>query len=109
MTAVRKVADQLKHSDAEYLRRRPSSDERVEATAAALRAAADEARMLVTGDGRIGEADAAALIGCEPETLAKKRQEGRAPPSYRLPVGPARVSYRITDIAAHIEAAREDF
>jgi hypothetical protein len=81
----------------------------VEATMLALRAAAIEGQMLLSGDGRVGESCAARLLGLECETLAKKRSEGKAPPSYRVPVGGSRVSYRLSDLARWIEAQREDF
>jgi hypothetical protein len=68
-------------------------DDRVEATTLALRAAAVEAQMPISGDDRVGESCAARLLGIEAETLAKKRSEGKAPPSYRVPIGGAKVSY----------------
>ena len=67
-------------------------DNRIDATLMMLRAAAIERGMPLSGDDRIGECHAATLMGVEAETLAKKRSEGRAPPSYRVPVGTARVS-----------------
>jgi len=79
---------------------------RVEATTLALRASAIEQNMSVTGDDRISEAAAAHLLGLECETLAKKRSEGKALPSYRVPVGGARLSYRLCDLAAWIEQQR---
>jgi hypothetical protein len=84
-------------------------DDRAEATALALRAACIEAEMPLSGDDRVGEACAARLLGIEAETLAKKRQEGKAPVSYRVPVGGAKVSYRLGDLARWIEAQRENF
>lgn len=82
---------------------------RVEATTLALRAAAIQAQMPLSGDDRVGEACAAQVLGIEPETLAKKRQEGKGPPSYRVPVDPARVSYRVRDLAIWVERCREDY
>jgi hypothetical protein len=72
-------------------------DERVETTTLALRAAAVDQQMPISGDDRVGESCAAKLLGLECETLAKKRSEGQAPPSYRVPVGGSRISYRLTD------------
>jgi hypothetical protein len=84
-------------------------EDRIEQTLVLLRAAAIEQVMPITGDDRVGEGCAASLLGIEAETLAKKRQEGKAPPSYRVPVGGARVSYRLVDLARWVEAQREDF
>ena len=81
----------------------------IDVTLAALMEAARAADMTITGDGRVSEADAAVLLGIEPDTLAKKRSEGKAPPSYRLSVGAGRISYRLRDLAAWIEAQRENF
>jgi hypothetical protein len=75
-------------------RTRIELDDRVEATTRALRAAAVEAEMAISGDDRNGESCAARLLGLECETLAKKRSEGKALLSYRVPVGGACVSYR---------------
>jgi hypothetical protein len=44
-----------------------------------LRSAAVEQGMPLSGDDRIGECNAAQLLGLEVETLAKRRAEGRAP------------------------------
>jgi hypothetical protein len=84
-------------------------DDRVEATALALRAAAIEGQMPISGDDRIGESCAARLLGIEAETLARKRSEARGPPAYRLPVSGAKISYRLRDLAIWIEQHREDF
>jgi hypothetical protein len=87
-------------------RTRIELNDRVEATTRALRAAAVEAEMAISGDDRVGESCPARLLGLERETLAKKRSEGKALPSYRVPVGGARVSYRLCDLAAWIEQQR---
>jgi hypothetical protein len=75
-------------------------DECVETTTLALRAAAVEAGMAVSGDDRVGESCAAKLLGLECETLAKRRSEGKAPPSYRVPVGGSRISYWLMQMTA---------
>jgi hypothetical protein len=71
-------------------------------------AAAAAAGMSMTGDGRIGECDLAALLGMQVETLAKRRQEGRAPVHYRLALGTSRISYAIRDVANWVVAHRWD-
>jgi hypothetical protein len=82
---------------------------RIEATTLALRAAAIEQQMSISGDDRVGEASAAALLGFENESLAKRRSEGKGPVAYKVPVGGAKVSYRLSDLARWIEQSREDF
>ncbi len=82
-------------------------DDRAEVTLRMLTDAANEAGMKITGDGRVGEADAAALLGWKAKTLADRRTEGRGPQAYRMPVGEARMSYRLIDLAEWIEAQRE--
>ena len=52
-----------------------------------LRAMAVELGARISGDDRVGERDAALLLGVQPETLGKQRQEGRSPPSYRIRLG----------------------
>jgi hypothetical protein len=74
-----------------------------------LRATAIELGARISGDDRIGERDAARLLGIEPDTLGKQRQEGRAPPHYRAPIGGARISYKLSDLAAWLEGRRENF
>jgi hypothetical protein len=84
-----------------------SLEDRVAATAEALLVAARDAGMTVTGDGRVKESDAAALLGYNPETLARKRASGSGPVSYGRGFAGARVSYRISDLAEWIESGRE--
>jgi hypothetical protein len=86
-----------------------SPEDLVFATEAALLAAAREAGMAITGDGRIRECDAAQLLGYSSETLAKKRAAGTGPAAYGRGFAGARVSYRLVDIACWIEQAREIF
>lgn len=70
--------------------------------------AARAAGMTVTGDGRLSETDAAKLVGLLPETLARKRAMGTGPAAFRLSLGGARYSYRLSDLARWIEDRRED-
>ena len=85
-----------------------SDAERAEATADLLLAVAREREFWISGDGRVGESDAAALLGWSPDSLRNARGEGRGPPSYRIGGGGHRVTYRITDIAVWLEGQRED-
>ncbi|MEB0058807.1 hypothetical protein [Variovorax sp. LG9.2] len=78
----------------------------VEKVEADLYAAALEARMVISGDRRVSEKDAAKLLGYAPGSLKNTRQEGRAPSHYTRGVGGGRISYRLSDIAESIEKSR---
>ena len=71
-----------------------------------LPAAAIDAEMWVSGDGRIGEADLAALLGIAPGTLANRRLAGSAPRSYKLGGKGHRVTYALIDVAEWLIAHR---
>jgi hypothetical protein len=77
---------------------------RCEATERLLLEAVREAGRWISGDLRVKEETAAWLLGLSPASLANKRAEGTAPRFYRL----GQISYRLSDIAEHIEAARVD-
>lgn len=81
---------------------------RIEATARVLREAASLVGMTITGDGRVGEADAAQLLGMAAGSLKNQRTEGRGPPAYMRGVAGMRVSYRLDDLARWIEGGREE-
>lgn len=70
-------------------------------------AAAREASMFISGDGRISESNMAMLIGYSPGHLKQLRTTGRGPPAYRLGLNGCRVSYSIAEVAAWIEEQRE--
>lgn len=72
-----------------------------------LQAACRESRLFVTGDQRVSEADAAALIGLAAGSLRNLRTEGSAPPAYRVAAGGSRISYRLVDLATWLEARRD--
>lgn len=78
--------------------------ERVEQTGELLLAAASDASMRVTADLRIAERDAEVLLNYRPGALRQQRERGTSPPYYR--VGRA-VTYRILDLAVHLESCRE--
>ena len=83
-----------------------SESDRVEACRAALEAACREAGAFITGDGRVGEEVAAQLLGLAVGTMANKRSEGVSPPYYRIGCNGHRVTYRLADLAAWVEATR---
>ncbi len=85
---------------------RATLDGSADATAALLRKEALAAGFWLSADGRIGEADLAALLGMKPSVLANRRREGAAPPSYALGGGGHRITYRLTDAALWLESHR---
>lgn len=89
--------------DASTERRRAN----VEATTAALRASALEQKMIVSGDGRISEKDAARLIGYSAGYLKALRLAGNGPVHFAVNGKRSRVSYRMEHLAAWIEMSRE--
>lgn len=76
-------------------------------TARALEKAAREAKMFVSGDGRVSEADCGKLLGYSAQYLRQMRSEGRGPEAFRLGVSGSRLSYRLIDVAMWIERNRE--
>jgi hypothetical protein len=80
--------------------------ERVAHTLAQLERRCAQAGCWVSGDGRIGEDAAAALLGWAPGTMANKRCEGTAPPHYRLGGNGYRVTFNLRDLAEWIERHR---
>jgi hypothetical protein len=82
--------------------------DRIRATAAALEDAVRSAGISRSPDGRIASNDAARLLDLSPATMRNQRTQGRGPIPYRFPVGTSRVSYRIADLAAWIEIARQE-
>ncbi|MFB2762746.1 hypothetical protein [Marinobacter shengliensis] len=78
-----------------------------ETIAADLMEQAKAQGMTLSADGRVGEADAAQLLAIKPRTLRAARQDNRGPVAYSLPVGSARVSYSLTDLAAFILKRRK--
>lgn len=84
-------------------------DDRVESCRAALEAAAREAGMYLSGDGRVSEQDAARLLGLSPGHLKRLRQDGAGPVAYMVGMNGCRLSYRTRDLAAWVELGREQF
>lgn len=84
-------------------------EERVRVTADALLAVAVKNSMGISADQRVGEADAAALIGMTQGGLKNLRAEGGAPNSYRVSVNGSRISYRLWDLAEWIEDKRQEW
>ncbi len=74
----------------------------------AFRRRCADAGTWVSGDGRIGEPAAAALLGWNPASLTNRRSEGTGPPFYRLAGGGNRVTYSLADLAHWVARHRED-
>lgn len=86
-----------------------SAAERVDATTIMFAAAVTAEGFSVSADMRIGEKDAAHLLGVAPGHLKQLRQEGKGPIAYSRGVGGSRISYRLHDIAAWIESSIEEY
>ena len=80
---------------------------RTELTLALLRRRARDCQFTVSADERVSEASAARLLEVHPDTLARKRGEGTGPAAYAVPLGRAKVTYRLIDLAVWIESRRE--
>ena len=85
------------------------SADRVDCLHRVLMQACVDRNYFITGDGRIGEAEAAALIGISGGTLKNKRSEGSGPIAYRRGINGGKVSYQLHDIAQWIEEGRENY
>lgn len=84
-----------------------SYGDRVEACRTALAAAARESGMVMSGDGRVSESDAARLLGYSASHLKALRLEGGGPSSYAAGMNGSRRSYRLADLAGWIEMSRD--
>lgn len=82
-------------------------EDRIEATAAALLASVRDNDLTITGDHRVSESDAAALLAYAPKYLAQMRQEGRGPRCFKIGMNGSRISYRLSDLACWIENSGE--
>lgn len=83
------------------------TESRIESTERLLRYACAEQSFFVTGDNRVGEAEAAALLGLAAGSLKNMRTEGSGPPAYRRSINGGRISYRLSDLASWIEEGRD--
>lgn len=81
--------------------------QRIDARVRLLLEAVQLADVHISGDRRISESAANALLGFDGEdTLKKLREYGRGPSFHRLGVNGSRISYSITDLAVWIESRR---
>ena len=78
-------------------------NERIQSTFELLLESARDSGMALTADYRVIEVDAETLTGYRERSFRQMREQGRAPPFYRIG---NRYSYRLHDLAAWIEAAR---
>jgi hypothetical protein len=85
--------------------REPDPD-RIAACLAMLERRCREAGTWISGDGRVGEDAAAALLGWAQGTMANRRLEGSAPPHYRLGGNGYRITFNLRDLAEWIERHR---
>ena len=82
---------------------------RIYLTLAQLRRAVRDLQMPLSADERISEADAARLLCLRSDSLARKRLDGSGPASYGLPLGKAKITYRLADIASWLEQRRNSY
>jgi hypothetical protein len=75
---------------------------------ALLKLRASDLGMAISADERISEHDAAALLEVHPDTMRRWRAEGCGPAEYKLSVGRSRYSYRLADLASHVEKKRHE-
>ena len=64
--------------------------------------------LVISADNRVNEKGAALLLRCSHASLKAMRQNGDGPVFYAVGVDGSRLSYRLNDLAAWIEAGRED-
>jgi hypothetical protein len=74
-----------------------------------LRRAVRDFQMLLSADERISEANAARLLGLRSDSLSRKRLDGSGPIGYGLPLGKAKITYRLSDLATWMEQHRGRF
>lgn len=81
-------------------------DDRHAACLALLRAWCAENHVCRTGDDRVPEEVAAALLGLAAPTLANMRRDGSGPQWFRIGGSGHRITYRLDHLATWIEARR---
>ena len=75
---------------------------------ATLRTAVADAGYPLSADGRVSESHAAALLGLAANTLRNWRATSAPIPWHRIGGAAGRVTYRLADLAEHIERVREE-
>lgn len=80
---------------------------RIEACEQMLLCTCREEGILLSGDRRVKESDAARLLGYSPDGLRHLRESGTGPYAHRAPVAGSRWSYRLHDLAVWIERRRD--
>jgi hypothetical protein len=83
-----------------------TDQDRIATTVALFRARCERDRLHVTGDDRCSEASAALLLGLAEGTLRNLRASQEGPVPFRAGLNGCRITYRLHDIAAWIEARR---
>lgn len=81
----------------------------IESTMAMLLEAVKRGGIAISADMRVGERDAAKMMGYAPGSLKNIRGEGKGPIYYNRPVEGSKISYRLMDLAMWIEERREDW
>lgn len=81
----------------------------IESTMKMLLFAVDRDRISISADMRVGEKDAAKMVGYAPGSFKNLRSEGKGPIYYNRPVAGSKISYRLMDLATWIEKRRENW
>jgi len=82
------------------------SADRVAETLTLFRAACRRENHWISGDDRVTEATAAALLGFAEGTMKNLRWAGDGPAFYKAGASGSRITYRLGDLAAWVEARR---
>lgn len=80
--------------------------DRIAETTALFRARCARDRLWISGDDRVTEATAAALLGFAEGTMKNLRWAGDGPAFYKAGASGSRITYRLADLAAWVEARR---
>jgi hypothetical protein len=81
-------------------------DDEVAVIEARLLRRAQQKGMVISGDGRVSEKDAAVLIAKKHKALANARRADRGPEPTRRGVGGSRISYSLRSLAIWVAAGR---
>ncbi len=82
--------------------------DRIQYTESLFRRRCVDQGFFLTGDDRVGEADAAALLCLSPGSLKNMRTQGSGPMACMRGFRGGRVSYRLSDLAEWVEQGMQN-